>query len=160
VLTWQNRPRDLFGRWESRWRAVRISNAYVFRDPEQRPAGVPAWVPKSARTAETARHAVHTATPRHSNYRSSDRGTDCRRSGAPAAVQEPFPDATWRGRASDSEFSGNQRRHRLPYPVPCTNRAAVAVRANRILTMRAYVTATVMALGLLAVWAAVAPFVA
>ena len=49
VLTWQNRitriqvrERDLFGHWASRWRVIRTSNAYVFRDPLQRPAGVPA----------------------------------------------------------------------------------------------------------------------
>jgi Helix-turn-helix domain len=49
VLTWQNRitrihvrERDLFGHWASRWRVIRTSNAYVFRDPQQRPEGVPA----------------------------------------------------------------------------------------------------------------------
>jgi hypothetical protein len=49
VLAWQNRiariqvrERDLFGRWASRWRVIRTSNAYVFRDPQQRPEGVPA----------------------------------------------------------------------------------------------------------------------
>jgi hypothetical protein len=49
VLTWQNRiariqvrERDLFGRWASRWRVIRTSNAYVFRDPQPRPEGVPA----------------------------------------------------------------------------------------------------------------------
>jgi Helix-turn-helix domain len=49
VLTWQHRIAriqvrecDLFGRWASRWRVLRRSNAYVFRDPQQRPAGVPA----------------------------------------------------------------------------------------------------------------------
>ena len=47
VLTWQNRitrihVRDLFGHWASRWRVIRTSNAYVFRDPQQRPEGVPA----------------------------------------------------------------------------------------------------------------------
>jgi Helix-turn-helix domain len=49
VLTWQNRiariqvrERDLFGRWASRWRVIRTSNAYVFRDPQQHPEGVPA----------------------------------------------------------------------------------------------------------------------
>ena len=49
VLTWQHRiariqvrARDLFGRWASRWRVIRTSNAYVFRDPQQRPEGVPA----------------------------------------------------------------------------------------------------------------------
>ena len=40
VLTWQNRItrirdrcRDLFGREGWRWRVIRTSNAYVFRDP-------------------------------------------------------------------------------------------------------------------------------
>jgi Helix-turn-helix domain len=49
VLTWQHRiariqvrERDLFGRWASRWRVIRTSNAYVFDDPLQRPAGDPA----------------------------------------------------------------------------------------------------------------------
>jgi hypothetical protein len=48
VLTWQNRiariqvrERDLFGRWASRWRVIRTSNAYVFRDPQAQLAGVP-----------------------------------------------------------------------------------------------------------------------
>jgi hypothetical protein len=48
VLTWQNRiariqvrERDLFGRCASRWRVIRTSNAYVFRDPQPRPAGAP-----------------------------------------------------------------------------------------------------------------------
>ena len=42
VLTWQHRiariqvrERDLFGRWASRWRVIRTSNAYVFRRPEK-----------------------------------------------------------------------------------------------------------------------------
>jgi hypothetical protein len=49
VLTWvnrivreQTRERDLFGKWAYRWRIVRTSNAYLFRDPlpcaEGRPA--------------------------------------------------------------------------------------------------------------------------
>lgn len=49
VLTWQHRltriqvrERDLFGRWASRWRVIRTSNAYVFHDPLQHPAGRPA----------------------------------------------------------------------------------------------------------------------
>jgi len=40
VLTWVNRivreqvrERDLFGKWVPRWRIVRTSNAYMFRDP-------------------------------------------------------------------------------------------------------------------------------
>ena len=48
VLTWhhriariQVRERDLFGRWASRWRVIRTSNAYVFCDPQPRLAGVP-----------------------------------------------------------------------------------------------------------------------
>jgi hypothetical protein len=49
VLTWQNRiariqvrELDLFGRWASRWRVIRTSNAYVFREPMRPLAGVPA----------------------------------------------------------------------------------------------------------------------
>src|SRR3954468_3589497 len=47
VLTWVNRifrervrERDLFGQWGTRWRVLRTSNAYAFRDPaaaENRP---------------------------------------------------------------------------------------------------------------------------
>jgi hypothetical protein len=40
LMTWQNRiarcqvrELDLFGHWASRWRVIRTSNAYVFRDP-------------------------------------------------------------------------------------------------------------------------------
>jgi hypothetical protein len=46
VLTWQNRITrireactDLFGRHGWCWRVIRTSNAYVFRDPLQRPEG-------------------------------------------------------------------------------------------------------------------------
>jgi hypothetical protein len=49
VLTWQHRiariqvrELDLFGHWASRWRVIRTSNAYVFRDPQAQLAGVPA----------------------------------------------------------------------------------------------------------------------
>ena len=38
----QVRERDLFGRMASRWRVIRTSNAYVFRDPQQRLEGVSA----------------------------------------------------------------------------------------------------------------------
>jgi Helix-turn-helix domain len=55
VLTWhhriariQVRERDLFGRWASRWRVIRTSNAYVFRDPQRRLKGVPAWIVSAA----------------------------------------------------------------------------------------------------------------
>jgi len=47
--TWQNciaqiqaRELGVFGRWVSRWRVIRTSNAYVFRDPQPQLAGVPA----------------------------------------------------------------------------------------------------------------------
>jgi hypothetical protein len=47
VLTWQNRitrilvrERDLFGQWASRWRVIRTSNAYVFRDPKPQLVGI------------------------------------------------------------------------------------------------------------------------
>jgi hypothetical protein len=46
VLTWQNRITrvreqcaDLFGRNASRWRVIRTSNAYVFRDPQAAGSG-------------------------------------------------------------------------------------------------------------------------
>jgi hypothetical protein len=49
VLSWQHRiariqvrELDLFGRWASRWRVIRTSNAYVFRDPQRQLAGIPA----------------------------------------------------------------------------------------------------------------------
>jgi hypothetical protein len=47
ILTWQHRIArvqvrevDLFGRWASRWRVIRTSNAYVFHDPQRPLAGV------------------------------------------------------------------------------------------------------------------------
>jgi hypothetical protein len=49
VLTWVNRivrervrERDLFGQWVSRWRVLRTSNAYAFRDPNPAMASRPA----------------------------------------------------------------------------------------------------------------------
>jgi hypothetical protein len=33
IVREQVRERDLFGKWSQRWRIVRTSNAYVFRDP-------------------------------------------------------------------------------------------------------------------------------
>ena len=41
-LRTQVRERDLFGRWTSRWRVIRTSNAYVLRDPKPQLAGVSA----------------------------------------------------------------------------------------------------------------------
>jgi hypothetical protein len=65
VLTWQNRiariqvcERDLFGRWASRWRVIRTSNAYVFRDPQQRPGGAPASKSEIHREPETKRFLI------------------------------------------------------------------------------------------------------
>jgi helix-turn-helix protein len=49
VLSWQHRItrirercHDLFGRDDWRWRVIRTSNAYVFRDPQPQLAGAPA----------------------------------------------------------------------------------------------------------------------
>jgi hypothetical protein len=68
VLTWahriariQVRERDLFGKWASRWRVIRTSNAYVFRDPQQRPEGVPAS--KSENPAGTQNQEILTVLP-------------------------------------------------------------------------------------------------
>jgi hypothetical protein len=68
VLTWahriariQVRERDLFGKWASRWLVIRTSNAYVFRDPQQRPEGVPAS--KSENPAGTQNQEILTVLP-------------------------------------------------------------------------------------------------
>src|SRR3954453_1982821 len=54
VLTWVNRivrervrERDLFGQWATRWRVLRTSNAYAFRDPK------PAMASRPASTSES-----------------------------------------------------------------------------------------------------------
>jgi hypothetical protein len=39
----QVREVDLFGRWASRWRVIRTSNAYMFHHLQRPLAGVPAW---------------------------------------------------------------------------------------------------------------------
>ncbi len=69
VLTWQHhiariqtRERDLFGHWARRWRVIRTSNAYVFRDPQARPAGLPAS--KSENPAGTQNQEFQTLTVR------------------------------------------------------------------------------------------------
>jgi hypothetical protein len=68
VLTWvhriariQVRERDLFGRGASRWRVIRTSNAYVFRDPQPRPEGVP--VSKSENQIGTQNQEILTVLP-------------------------------------------------------------------------------------------------
>ena len=67
MLTWQHRiariqvrERDLFGHWASRWRVIRTSNAYVFRDPQRQPAGVPAC--KSENPAGTLNQEIQSLT--------------------------------------------------------------------------------------------------
>jgi hypothetical protein len=67
VLTWQHRiarilvrELDLFGKWASRWRVIRTSNAYVFCDPQRRPAGVPAS--KSENPAGTLNQEIQSLT--------------------------------------------------------------------------------------------------
>jgi hypothetical protein len=68
VLSWQHRiarirvrERDLFGQWANRWRVIRTSNAYVFRDPLERPAGVPAS--KSENQLGTPNQELNSASP-------------------------------------------------------------------------------------------------
>src|SRR4051812_11322680 len=54
VLTWVNRivreqvrERDLLGKWATRWRIVRTSNAYLFRDPLPCAAPQESWAAAS-----------------------------------------------------------------------------------------------------------------
>ncbi len=68
VLTWQNRIahikercRDLFGRESWRWRVIRTSNAYVFRDPRPQLAGVP--VSKSENPTGTQNQELNPSLP-------------------------------------------------------------------------------------------------
>jgi Helix-turn-helix domain len=70
VLTWvhriariQVRERDLFGKWASRWRVIRRSNAYVFRDPQQRPHGVPTFKSENPAGTQNQEIQILTAAP-------------------------------------------------------------------------------------------------
>jgi hypothetical protein len=70
VLTWhhrivriQVRERDLFGHWASRWRVIRTSNAYVFRDPQPRVAGVPASKSENPAGTQNQEIQILTAAP-------------------------------------------------------------------------------------------------
>ena len=70
VLTWQNRiariqvrERDLFGGWASRWRVIRTSNAYIFRDPQPHPAGVPASKSENPAGTQNQEVQILTAAP-------------------------------------------------------------------------------------------------
>jgi hypothetical protein len=58
ALTWVNRltriaqrERDLFGQWVTRWRVIRTSNAYLFRDPL--PCAADRWPSKSENPSRT-----------------------------------------------------------------------------------------------------------
>ena len=62
-------------------------------------------------------------------------------------------------RASRGRFSGNQRNHVLSHARRRADGAAATARAKRILTMGACLTATGIALGLVAIWAALATLV-
>lgn len=60
IMTWVNRivrervrERDLFGQWAYRWRVVRTSNAYVFRDPLPCHEGRPSVRWRAPRAGET-----------------------------------------------------------------------------------------------------------
>jgi hypothetical protein len=64
VLTWVNRifrervrERDLFGHWASRWRVLRTSNAYAFRDPN--PAAAAADRSRSENPSRTLNQEIH-----------------------------------------------------------------------------------------------------
>jgi hypothetical protein len=73
VLTWVNRimrervrERDLFGQWAYRWRVVRTSNAYLFRDPLPCAEGRPSlrWTaPDGAETRRVGRFASKSENP-------------------------------------------------------------------------------------------------
>jgi hypothetical protein len=67
VLSWQNRITrirercaDLFGGDSQRWRVIRTSNAYVFRDPKAAAAGIPS---KSDYRTGTPNQEVSTSLP-------------------------------------------------------------------------------------------------
>jgi hypothetical protein len=77
----------------------------------------------------------------------------------PAAVPKPAANAGRRVRASRGRFSGNQRNHVLSHALRRAGGAAATARAKRILTMGACLTATGIALGLVAIWAALATLV-
>ena len=77
VLTWVNRivrervrERDLFGQWVSRWRVLRTSNAYAFRDPNPA-AGHPSGfqVGKSAGTRNQTSSIVNAPSDRRTGRR-------------------------------------------------------------------------------------------
>ena len=70
VLAWhhriariQVRERDLFGHWASRWRVIRTSNAYVFRDPQPRLAGVQASKSENPAGTQSQEIQIFTAAP-------------------------------------------------------------------------------------------------
>ena len=78
---------------------------------------------------------------------------------APAAVPKPAANAGRRIGASRGRFSGNQGNHVLSHALRGVGGAAATARAKWILTMGACLTATGIALGLVAIWAALATLV-
>src|SRR3954464_11954388 len=72
ILTWVNRIArirdwgpDLFGRAQNRWRVIRTSNAYTFRDPGAKNGDRPVTVSsKSDCPTGTANQELHLAVPR------------------------------------------------------------------------------------------------
>jgi hypothetical protein len=56
------RERD-FGRWVSRWRVIRTSNAYVFRDRQPRPECVPASKSENRPGTQSQEIQIFTAAP-------------------------------------------------------------------------------------------------
>jgi hypothetical protein len=77
---------------------------------------------------------------------------------APAAVPKPADNAGRRNRASRGRFSGDQENHVLSHALRGVGGAVATTRAKRILTMGACLTAGI-ALGLVAIWAALATLV-
>jgi hypothetical protein len=76
-------------------------------------------------------------------------------------MQEFAADQCRRSGASRGSIFGRPDRHRLSHALRGSNRAAATTRATWILLMmRSYLVFTGVALGLVAVWAALVPFVA
>jgi hypothetical protein len=70
VLSWQHRIArirerctDLFGRVTWRWRTIRTSNAYMFRDPKPQLAGVPASKSENPARTQDQEYLDPVATP-------------------------------------------------------------------------------------------------
>jgi hypothetical protein len=96
ILTWVNRivrervrERDLFGQWAYRWRVVRTSNAYLFRDPLPCAEGRPSlrWTaPAGAETRLAGRFASKSENPTGTLIPDLEPKNSIERSGAIAAL--------------------------------------------------------------------------